>query len=284
VNTEALTQLLARFRRQMLVARILRALLGGSILGGIVAVALVDDAARRWVVLAMIAVAALWTFLALRGLRAIRRAQAGSSLLAAGRIDEACQLLADALGGLTPLHGAEILACHQLARAARAAHRYKEGAAICRVLLAQPARTFRSIAAATRLILADCLLGLDDLQAAATVIDAVDQDQLSLADRLTLLPVELRYQLAVEHDAEVVQALPEKVRLAELLDGPEACLAHALLAEGCRRMNLTRQKDFLMRRASLLADLDQVLAGHHQILSGLGIDSTAQSPPQTGNT
>ena len=118
MTRQGLSDLLARFRRQMLAARLLRWALGAVLLGGFIACYQADHTTRYWILAVLAVVCGLWIALALRGLKALKRARIGTALLAAGRIDEGCTVLAQALKGFTPLHGPKILACHQLAIAA----------------------------------------------------------------------------------------------------------------------------------------------------------------------
>ncbi|MHC4067401.1 MAG: hypothetical protein ACYSUI_23255 [Planctomycetota bacterium] len=276
-----LSEFLAHFRRQMRAANLLRLVLGAGLLAGLVVFYRADHATRRWILVALAAVAGLWIALALRGLQAVKRTRIGAALLAAGRVEEGCQVLGEALSRFTPLRSAKILACHQLAVAAHLAHCYREAVAICRELLAYRLGAMRNLAAPTRLILADSLLLLDDVQAADPVIEALESVELSLADQLTFLPVELRFQLAVGRHAQVVNSLPEKVGLADLLDSTSACLVHTLLAEGCRRMHLASQQAYLLRRAALLADVEPIVARHGRVLSGLAGQNKPLAPSQT---
>lgn len=283
MSVSILPNLPGRFRRQMWSACLLRGALGAALLLGLVALYQVDPATRRWILAGMFAVAGLWLALSLRGLGAVKRARRGAALVAAGRLDEACEVLAGALSRLTPLRSAKILACHQLAIAAHLTRRYRDAVAISRELLAHRLGAASGVATATRLILADSLLGLDDVRAAAPVVQALDRQDLSLAEQMVFLPVALRCQLTAGRHDEAVQALAEKVRVAELMDSPVASLVHALLAEACRRTGLPRQQDYLLRRAALLADVEPIVARHRGILGSLPIESLSPTTLQPRN-
>ena len=97
---------------------------------------------------------------------------------------------------------------------------------------------------------------------------------LSLLDRMKLLPVQLRYELAANHTASAVRELGEKIKVAELLDAPGAALVHALLAEACDRQAMGRQRDFLTARAWLYHDLTD-LADRYELIAPL----TARTRP-----
>jgi hypothetical protein len=108
-------------------------------------------------------------------------------------------------------------------------------------------------------MLADSLLMLDRAQEAYEALRPVYDQPLSLAERMKLLPVQLRYELAADHSASAVRDLREKARIAELLEPQRAGLVHALLAEACRREGLEPQRDFLARRAAIYTDVPELM-------------------------
>ena len=271
----------ARFRRQMRAAAVQRWVLGTTLVVGLIACHFVGTPTRGWVVAGLAGVAGLWIALALRGVKQVHATRTSSALLAAGRIADARQALVATLNRMTPLSSVKILACHYLAVAAHLSRSYAEAAAICRELLSHRLGQMKNIAAATRLILADALLMLDESNAAAAAIQAIDPNALSLTERLTLLPIELRCQLATGRAERAVESLPEKVRLAELLDTTNAALTHMLLAEACRRMELADKQRYLLERAALLAELNPIVARFKPLLAEL--DTTAATEP-TGPT
>jgi hypothetical protein len=268
-------------RRQMRAAAALRLTAGAVLLAGLVACGLVGSPTRRWIVVGLVLLAAVWILLSFRGVLLLRRARHGAALLAAGRVEQAQRDLVDVLGRFTLLRSVKIMAGHQLAVATHAGGRYAEAIAICREVLRHRLRGARSAATGLRLILADSLLMLDQIEAAGPVMQAMDAYDLSLADRMTLLPIKLRYQLSAGRDAEAAGSLPDKVRLAELLDSSSAALAHALLAEACRRAHLPQQQHYLLQRAELLADLGPIVGRYPQLLGDLGIGPDPTEPAET---
>ena len=268
----------ARFRRQMRTADLLRGCLALALGGGLIAYCFAAPGTRGYVAAALLVVSGTWIVLLLRTIGQLRRARTSSALLKEGRIEEAHQELLGALDSLSPLRSIKILACHYLAVAAHLGRRYGETAAICRELLAHPLGAMANLGTATRLILVDSLLMLDEFDAAAPVIQQIGASPLSLTDRLTFLPIELRYQLATDQAAQAVESLPSKARLAELLDSSAAALTHALLAEACMRMKLTPQHEYLLRRAALLADLQPIVTRYRPILQNLNVEAAGPDP------
>jgi hypothetical protein len=234
--------------------------------------------AQVWIGGSLAAVALIWTMLVVRAVGQVRRARRSSLLLQQGRIEEARQVLLSVLNCLTPLRSITVLACHYLAVASHLSRQYIEAAAICRELLTHRLGPTKSVATATRFILADSLLMLGEVDEAVPVVQAIDTGKLSLNDRLTFLPIELHCQLAADQGASAADSLPDKVRLAELLEPPTAALTHAFLAEACRRTNRCRQRDFLLRRAELLADLEPLVSRYRPVLGHLDVGIAGSEP------
>jgi hypothetical protein len=109
------------------------------------------------------------------------------------------------------------------------------------------------------------------VDAAYDAMRPVYDTQLSLSDRMKLLPVQLRYELAADHSSASVNALAEKVRVAELLDSSQAALVHAMLAEACRRESMPDQQAFLLKRARLYHDLEPLAEQYALITPIVGI-------------
>jgi hypothetical protein len=273
-----------RFRRQMQAAGLLRWCLMVALVVAIVAYCLTERLAQVWIAGGLALLVAVWTVLVVRAVGQVRRARRSSLLLQEGRVEEARRGLLGVLNSLTPLRSITVLACHYLAVASHLSRKYAEAAAICRELLAHRLGPTKSVGTATRFILADSLLMLGEVDEALPVVQAIDTGNLSLNDRLTFLPIELHCQLAADQGTTAAQALPEKVRLAELLEPPTAALTHAFLAEACRRTNQGRQRDFLLRRAALLADLEPLVSRYQPVLGHLDIKAAQSEPTGPADT
>lgn len=255
------------FRRQLMLVRCLRyllalglvAALGGSMLSP-------DWQWRQMIVLAGTGIVLTWLVLLMKATRQAREVQTGSALLATGQLDEAEVWLMKVMGRFSLSLQAKLLACAELASLLFRQNRYQDVADTCRELLRQPLNRMQNVMVAARLLLADSLLLLDRIQEAYEAMRPIYDYPLSLTEQMKLLPVQLRYELAANHAASAVKALPEKVKIAELLDAPQAALVHALLAEACLRQAMNRQGQFLLERARLYHDLEP-LAQRYAVLA-----------------
>lgn len=257
-----LTSVLRTFRRQMAVLRVLRT--GGIVLLIISLVALPDlRLVHAWSGLAIgLGLLILAGLLAANSVRLAREVQAGGVLISIGKFDDAEVWLRRGLTQFAISRRAKIMAAQMLASLFTYRRQYEDTVAICRELLRQPIRRLEHIWIDTRLMLADSLLALGRLAEAHEAMLPLFGTPLSLEARMKLLPIQLRYELAAGHAAFAVSALRQKVQLAELMDSPSAGLTHALLAEACRRQNLTDQQTFLADRARLYHDLEPLARLH----------------------
>lgn len=249
-------ELLRVFRRNLRVSMILRVALG-SLFAGIAlwALTLSASAGRPVLGLLVVGMLVLWAALLVRSVRLVREIQAGNLLIACGRLDDAEARLGRALGRFLFSERAQLMLFQQLAGLLFQRNRLHEVVAICGELLRHRLERIQGLAFHTRLMLADSLLLLGKVEEAYTAFRPVYDAPLTLAERMKLLPVQLRYELEAGHAAAAAGGLAEKVRVAELLESPRAALAHALLAEACRRQSMTAQQAFLAERARLYHDL-----------------------------
>lgn len=252
---------LRRFRRQMLMIRVVRAGLLLFVIGAVVwATALPAPGNKQTVFLVAMGSLLLWFLLMVSSARFAQQVQAGSTLLSIGHLDDAEVWIRRALARFSLSARGKMLAGQCFASLFFRRDKHPEVVAICRELLRyRLLARVRSIWVNVRLMLADSLLMLDRVGEAYEVMRPVyDDGPLSLAERMKLLPIQLRYELAADHAGSAVQALDEKVRIAELLDSPRAALVHALLAEACRRRAMPDCQAFLSERARLYHDLDSL--------------------------
>jgi len=255
----ALQTTLATFRRQMVTLRVVRLLVVVCFVALFASLsALESPIDKRLSFIALLTLLVGWVLVILRSIRLTREIQTGSVLMAIGKLDDAEVWLKRgmtcfSLSRRTKLMAGEVLASLFLRRGA-----HGEVIAICRELLRYPLKRLHHMWVNTRLMLADSLLMLDRLAEAYEAILGVYDVPLSLEARMKLLPIQLRYELAAGHAASSVSSLPEKLRIAELMDSEGAALVHALLAEACRRQAMPAQHAFLAERPRLYHHLDKL--------------------------
>lgn len=261
--------LLRSFRRQVIAIRAVRVLLALVFVAALVwASELPSPGGRRVMFLLGMAGVVVWLWIILGAVRLTREVQAGNILLATGQLDRAEQWLRQSLSRSTLSVQAKILAVQQLASLAFRRDAHQDVVTICRELLRHRLSGVRNLWMLVRLMLADSLLMLGRVAEAYEAMRPIYDVPLSIADRMRLLPIQLRYELAADHPASAVSSLAEKVQIAELMDAERAGLVHALLAEACRRAAMEPERQFLAERARLYCDLAP-LAERYPMIAGV---------------
>jgi len=255
MNEQELTVLLAGFRRRLLFASVIRWVLVAGLLASLLGIgAFGREYAARVASLSLVMVLAGWLLMVMVSIRTARNAQVGAALLLGGQLGEAEQELLRAIRGTSVFRGVLLSAVQHYAMLLHARRMYAEAARVFRALLRygrSQMGSLKKFQTSIRLMLADCELSQGNMQAAYDAFAPVFGTPLTLSERLMLLPVELRYELATGHTANAGAHLREKVRHAELLESPQAAWVHTLLAEACRREGMYIQADFLHQRAVL---------------------------------
>lgn len=278
MNPAAFERCVRDFRRSLATARALRI---GLALLFMVAVfwSVQQPEGRGRPMMAMVVLGALllWAAVLIRSVRLSREVQAGNMLMALGRLDDAEACLGRALGRFSLSPHVKYMIFQQLAALLFQRNRVDEAVAMCHELLRHPAQRLHGIWLSTRMLLADALLLKDQVAEAYAAMRPLYDAPLTLAQRMKLLPIQLRYELASDHAASAVSGLAEKVRIGELLESPQAGLVHALLAEACRRQSLAAPQAFLTERARLYCDLGPI-AVKYPVIRPIA-ESPGEDPP-----
>jgi len=264
--TKDLASMLRRFSRQMALLGALRWTGAILVVGALLLISGTGGLSTGQFAAIAVGVPLLIVASAALSIALTRQVQAAAIMLSLGKLDDAEVWLKRGLTKFTLSRRAKITAAHLLATLLMQRGQYEDVVAVCRALLRQRLERLRQTWVDARLILADALLLLGRLREAYEALMPVYGLPLPLEAKLKLLPIQLRYELAAGHPASSVSALPEKVRIAELMDPANAALTHALLAEACRRENRPAERDFLAERARLYHDLEP-LAQRHPIIN-----------------
>jgi len=258
-HTEA-RSLVRGLRRQFVLATLVRVGLVAIVAGGIVVAAMAAQPAPTgkdpaWTAIMFAGLA--WIVLTAMSARQVRAANQASVYISSGRIDLAEDQLKTAMRAFSLHRRGKYLVCHNLAVLEHGQKNYTAAAELCDGVIAMGVGIKQRVGRLCRILLADCRLLLGDATAAQRAIASisVEHNDLTLTERLLLLPVELRCQAAQGDYAAAAESLSWKVRLAEQLDSPKAALVHWLLAEACRRTGQASKAAFLQRRAALYHDL-----------------------------
>jgi hypothetical protein len=129
---------------------------------------------------------------------------------------------------------------------------------LCHTLLHQRLGPLHNLAKPSRLILAESLLEMDDLRGAYDALKELYGYRLSLGEAMRLLQVQLDYLARIGAWEQVLDQMPAKLELAELMPSNAAARVQAVMAMAARKLNRGEWADFLRRRVELLADVQQL--------------------------
>lgn len=193
--------------------------------------------------------------------RSRRYAIDAAPLIAAGEFGIAEDRLSQALSSFSVLRSSKLLGLGQLARLRHAQSRWAEAASLARELLDRHrGRREEGLETPSRLLLAESLVELRELDAAAEQVAALDAAG-GLDLRETLMLAGIRLDLLAQRDrpAEMVAEFPATLALVELLPPPMVATAHALLAWAAWRVGDAERHAMLKSRVRLLGDVDAIV-------------------------
>ncbi|MFQ6048652.1 MAG: hypothetical protein ACE5K7_04740 [Phycisphaerae bacterium] len=252
--------LLRRVRVNLILARLIRLMLLAALVAAGASVALANStAAVRLSWLGLLAVLGCWMWLVWQAARSTEQTSLAAELIGQGRLSQAEALLRAVVGRFSIMDSSRLICCHHLAVVTRALGRHAQAARIAAVVAR--GRWFEGsgpLVLTASTLLADCLLSTGDIDGAGRALARLKPKAMSLAERLAILPTELRYELASQRYGQRLERLAETVRLSELLEAPQAAEVNGLLAVACHRARRPAEARFLARRAMLYHDLDQL--------------------------
>ena len=210
----------------------------------------------------------LWTVLSVYSARGSYMAADSPSLIASGQFDEAEEEIEKVIRSFWLFKSVKLLGLHHLAVLRHAQRQWRESVLLSQALLNFRANTMPAIARTTRIMLADSLLELGDLNGAHQAIMSLYTQKLTLVEAMNLLIVQLDYESRIGAWSSMMQNIKQKVQLAELMPAGSAARAQALLALAAMKLNQTEMSDWLRRRAELLTDINE-LSVHRPMLKQL---------------
>jgi len=202
---------------------------------------------------------AVWIVFTLRSARGSQMAADSTPLIAAGQFEEAEARIERSLRTFTVFGGAKLLSLHHLAVSRHAQRQWQDSVLLCRALLAQRLGSFKGLSRSSRLILADSLLELGDLNGAQRAINDLFGDRLMLSEALNLLQVQLDYLSRIGAWEQVLHQVGKKAQLAELMPTGQAARVQAYLALAAKKTGRMELESWLRRRVELLVDVQQLL-------------------------
>ena len=176
--------------------------------------------------------------------------------------------LADLLNKRLLPRWVRLMLVHRLALLRHRQQRYGESAAIAQTLLtAERIGPVARHRANLLLLLVEARLELRDPVGAWMGLDALARTPVSLSEGLQRMALRARYEVMAGQDAAALHLVEQKVRLAELMPGPQCGAFHALLATAAHRLGRADDHRRWWARVELLCSPEQI----KQLDEGLGI-------------
>lgn len=247
-----------RLRRDLALCTLLKALLLVASVGALVLPPIVAPQLPGGV--ALLAIAVFWVVLSYNSAKGARLSADAPALIAAGQYEQAEEQIDESLKRFSVIRAVKFQTLHHLALLRHAQKRYRESAMLCRTLLRQRLGPAASLARPVRLLLADAMLELDDVQGTYDALSGLYRDRLSLGEALNLLSAQLDYESRVGAWERMFHEVMSKVQLAELMPASSAAKAQAMLALAARRVGREDFCGWLRQRTELLADPSSLIA------------------------
>lgn len=151
-----------------------------------------------------------------------------------------------------------LLLYHRLAVLRHRQNRFEEAGAICHALLTRHLGAAEQVRVHLLLMLAESRLHCGDAAGAYASLAELHQRSLRLLERMQLVALQLRYEVALGQNDAAMQHIAEKVKLIELMPAAQCGAVHAMLAVAATRAGRPRLADWLHRRARLLCSEPQL--------------------------
>lgn len=207
------------------------------------------------------AIAVVWLVLSYRSVKGSRLTAELPMLIAAGQFDQAEQQIDLAMRSFSIYSAVKLRGVHQLAVLRHAQRRYGESVILCRALLDQNLGKLVGLSRSARLIMADSMLELGDMRGTYVALASLYRERLPLGEALDLTVVQTDYLARIGAWAELTKGLRQKVELAELMNPLRSARVHATLALAAKKTGTPDWQCWLKRRAELLADPGELVAG-----------------------
>src|SRR4051812_5024016 len=178
-----------RYRRDVAVGRVLRSLLVAGAAASVLVLPFVLPGFDSMIGLSV--VFGLWLFLSFTSAKNSRILAPSTELIATGQFEEAEQRIEQAMRAFSISRTGKLMGLHHLAVLRHKQRRWTDAVSLCRAVLGQRLAALPGLERSTRLMLADSLLETGDARAAGQAITPLRGQQLSLADMLALVQVEL---------------------------------------------------------------------------------------------
>ncbi|CAN5437669.1 hypothetical protein BH10PLA1_BH10PLA1_04150 [soil metagenome] len=245
---------ISRFRRDLTLTAAVKGLLVGGALACVFFLKGVDHA---FVITAFLAV---WLTLSFKSAQGSRLVADSPTLISLGRFDEAEASLDQAFRTFSMFRTVKLLSLHHLATLRYKQKQWGESAKLCRALLKQRLGGLANLTKPSQLMLADALLQMGDLRGAYESIRGLYNHRLSLAEAMQLMVLQLDYETRIAAWSSATAAIRQKVEMCELLPARESARAQAMLALAAKNAGQMEWSTWLVARARLLGDINDLVA------------------------
>lgn len=196
----------------------------------------------------------LWVLMAINGVRETRNALQWPTLIASGKLEEAEREIERTIRGFSILRSVKLLSLHQLSVLKMAQRQWGEALQLSKAIVRHKLPKGHTLERASMLVLAGAAVQSDQLPDAYMAIGRLRAMPLSLDEQLALLVAECSYCGKLSAWNSLTNAMPEKVRMAELLPADLAAQVQAWLAVAARHCNRDDWGQYLIERCQLLVD------------------------------
>lgn len=196
-------------------------------------------------------------FLGGRSVRAHQDLTRTSFLIESRRFEEAEKSLLQSINRFTFHRAPRLGMLHNLAALRHAQKQYVESALLIDELLCQK-RLESGLRQSLLLMRAECALEMNDLSSAHSVLSAVSTD-MTVRDRLKFLELQVDYCARISAWGCVIESLPHKIELVELMPAWSAARVQAIMAFSALKTGQTEWACWLKRRAELLGDVRSII-------------------------
>lgn len=197
----------------------------------------------------------VWFAVIVVSVRARRLAIDAVPLIAAGEFGLAEDRLSQSLRSFSILRSSRLLGLQQLALLRHSQSNWADVAKLCREVIDRQRPRERSLDLPSRLMLAESLIELGEVQLAQREIGELAARRLALRETLVLTALQIETHVRAGEWPLATRNLEATLALAELMPPVVAARSHALLALAAKRQGLVDWHQFLALRARLLADL-----------------------------
>lgn len=248
-------EVLDRVETRLITARVI--LVGMAILVPLTMVAIAIPVVRSsgiGDVLGLIGMTAVmvWIFLGFRSAGYARRLREATMLLSLGQADAAGERAEQIVESYNATRPVLLAATALLARVRHLQGRHVEAAQIADFVVQRRERVLGGEKPGIRLLLVDSLLSLGQTHLAHSAMLPLYREKLDLAQSLRLLVQQLRVETRGDSSAAMMQNLPSKLFMAELMPVADSVLVHAMLYRAASNTDHAGWTEFLGRRLRLL--------------------------------